>query len=164
MPVLIATVDDPKAIQSCYAALATILPADSIKVLEEQPPPSPSEASNSALKQLAKEVATLIAPKPSQAMRHDALRMALIGGDTFYDQEGEPDPAFRNALGALSKAMRPLFKLDSSPIDRIAVRKKHFDKDGIYLGTRYHPTELGRAVREILSEQGHLPPVQKTTK
>src|SRR6185295_13833355 len=103
---------------------------------------------------LAAKIVDAVRPTAKQPMRKDALGFALLGGDTFWDQQGEADPSMRNALGALSKAMRAVFPFDASPIDRIARRVKQFHKaDGHYLGTKYFRTALGNRVYEILKAE-----------
>jgi hypothetical protein len=68
----------------------------------------------------------------------------------------EDGPALRNGLGALSRALRPFAKYRASPIDIIAERVKHFDKDGVYLGTRYIPNTLGQLVYDYLKSENAL--------
>jgi hypothetical protein len=55
----------------------------------------------------ARAIAKRIRPRPNQVMRQETLEFVLGGGNTWFDQRGEPDPALRNATGALSKALRP---------------------------------------------------------
>ncbi|WOF43182.1 hypothetical protein KNJ79_19000 [Sphingopyxis indica] len=103
-------------------------------------------------------IAKAIKPRPSQPMRREALRMALCNGDTWFDQKGEPDPAMRNATGALSKALRPFAPWEESPLEILCRRQREVvakgPYKGKYQGTRYLPTSLGKRVREILNEWG----------
>lgn len=117
-------------------------------------PASPKEAAE--FEQRAQEIAKAIRPRVSQTVRLEALRLVLLGGDTFYDQQGEADPALRNATGALSKALRK-FSIWDSPLDLLCERRRETVPSGPYKGryqgTRYIPTRLGKRVREILQEQ-----------
>jgi hypothetical protein len=80
------------------------------------------------------------------------LRKLLGGHDTFSDQRGEPDPALRNAMGAISKALKSVFFHDQA-VHRLAVPKKTHFPDGSYRGTVYVPTPLGELVRELLKAE-----------
>jgi hypothetical protein len=155
MSVVMLEIGDPSQLAAVQQAVAHILPPSSIKVFQELPPAAPQTGGN-ALDELATKIATAIRPNARQSMRQEALRAALGGWDTFWDQEGTPDPALRNAFGAISKAMRAVFPHDASPIDRIVIRRKRFDKDGAYLGTSYHQTQLGLRVRDILKAEGSI--------
>lgn len=116
-------------------------------------PPSPEAVSE----ELAQAIAEAIRPTAKQTMRLEALRAALKGYDSFMDQQGSADPAMRNALVALSKALRP-FSIWDSPLDLLATRERRLVKDGPYKGqyesTVYRPTPLGQRVRKILEEKG----------
>lgn len=101
----------------------------------------------------AQAIAQAIRPRSSQPLRQEALRAVLGGHDTYWDQQGAADPTLRNAVGALSKALRP-FSFLPSPLDLLCTRQKHFATQepgkGSYLGTRYVRTLLGTRVRDIL--------------
>lgn len=105
-------------------------------------------------------IAHAIKPRPNQLMRLETLEFVLKGGDTWLDQNGEPDPALRNATGALSKALRPFAPWDDSPLEILCERRRvtiaSGPYKGRYQGTRYVPTRLGGRVREILQELGIL--------
>ncbi|MNY58789.1 hypothetical protein D3C86_1951680 [compost metagenome] len=63
----------------------------------------------------------------------------------------------RNGFGAISKALRPIFPQDASPIDRLARRIKHYEPGTRrYLGTRYQCTPLGKAVKARLIAMGAI--------
>lgn len=115
-----------------------------------------SPAKEAGFEKLAQEIAKTIRPRASQTVRLEVLRLVLFGGDTFYDQKGEADPALRNATGALSKALRK-FSIWDSPLDLLCERRRETVPSGPYKGryqgTRYIPTRLGKRVREILQEQ-----------
>ena len=91
-------------------------------------------------------------------MRLETLEFVLNRGDTWLDQNGEPDPALRNATGALSKALRKFAPYEESPLDILCTRQRHTVPSGPYKGryqgTRYIPTKLGMRVKEILQEWG----------
>jgi hypothetical protein len=105
-------------------------------------------------------IAKAIKPRPNQRMRQETLEFVLGGGDTRIDQQGEPDPALRNATGALSKALRRFAPWDESPLEILCERRRETVPSGPYKGryqgTRYIPTRLGKRVREILQEWGIL--------
>lgn len=120
-------------------------------------PSSPKKALE--FEDFAQRVAKTVAPRANQPMRAETLRLVLGGGDTFWDQKGEPDPALRNATGALSKALRR-FSMWDSPLDLICTRAREVVPNGPYKGkyqgTRYIPTTLGKRVRQILEESGAI--------
>lgn|GEM_PF-6388050 len=105
-------------------------------------------------------IAKAIKPRPNQAMRQETLEFVLGGGNTWLDQQGEPDPALRNATGALSKALRPFAPWEESPLDILCERRRETVPSGPYKGryqgTRYVPTPLGKRVRQLLQEWGVL--------
>lgn len=105
---------------------------------------------------LAEKIADAIEPRPNQPMRREVLRSLFLGHDTWWDQKGEPDPAFRNGTAALSRALRPFFPY-ASPLDGLFTRERTTFKDhpakGLYKGTRYRPTILGAAVGQILKDR-----------
>lgn len=156
MVMVLATLNDTKDLPMMLKALSTFLEPGDIKVLEELTFPVPHPVVDAEFEALAEQIAGAIRPTAKQPMRKEALYMALFGGETLHDQHGESDPSLRNALGALSKALRPIFKFDASPIDNIAQRKKYFGNEGHYLGTKYQPTKLGVRVRDILRAQGAI--------
>lgn len=128
------------------------------QIFAAQPiPPSPKKALE--FEELAQRIAKAIAPRANQPMRAETLRLVLTGGDTFWDQKGESDPALRNATGALSKALRR-FSMWDSPLDLICTRVREVIPNGPfkgkYQGTRYVPTSLGKRVHEILKESGAI--------
>ena len=104
----------------------------------------------------AQAIAKAIQPRQGQDLRRETLQLVLSGSDTFFGQHGEPDPALRNATGALSKALRRFAPYDESPLDILVRRTREVWTDaplkGQYRGTRYTPTNLGVRVREILLE------------
>ncbi len=106
----------------------------------------------------AQAIAKAIRPRPNQAMRRETLEFVLGGGNTWLDQQGEPDPALRNATGALSKALRRFAPWEQSPLEILCDRRRETVPSGPYKGryqgTRYVPTPLGKRVREILQEWG----------
>lgn len=108
----------------------------------------------------AQAIAKTIRPRPNQPMRLETLEFVLNGRDTWFDQSGDPDPALRNATGALSKALRPFAPWSESPLEILCERRRQTIPDGPYKGryqgTRYIPTKLGDRVREILEESGVL--------
>lgn len=126
------------------------------RIFTPQPSPtSPKKAGE--LEATAQAIAKVVRPRANQSMRLEILKLVLKGGDTWFDQNGEPDPGLRNATGALSKALRPFSTWDS-PLDLICTRKREVVHDGAYKGryqgTRYIPTQLGGRVKQILEEQG----------
>lgn len=108
----------------------------------------------------AQAIAKAIKPREGQKMRRETLLLVLSGGDTWFDQGGDPDPALRNATGALSKALRQFEPYTPSPLDILAERQRETFEDGLYKGryrgTRYRPTRLGQRVLEILRSWGSV--------
>lgn len=121
-------------------------------------PPLPSDSKDFENK--AQAIAKSIRPRPGQIMRRETLNTVLSGGDTFWDQDGKPDPALRNATGALSKALRKFAPFAESPLEILCERRREVfpsgSNKGEYKGTRYTVTRLGARVREILAAQGGL--------
>jgi hypothetical protein len=121
-------------------------------------PPSPMREAE--LQQLAHKIALAIAPRPEQQARRAALRLVLEGGNTFASQEGEADPALRNATGAISKSLRRFDPYAASPLDLLCERRREvFSRGpakGNYRGMRYIPTALGQRVLRKLKELGEL--------
>lgn len=109
---------------------------------------------------LAQAIAKIVRPRPNQPMRREALEFVLNGGSTWSDQKGEPDPALRNATGALSKALRRFDRWADSPLEILCERRREVVPSGPYKGqyqgTTYIPNKLGKRVREILQEWGEL--------
>jgi hypothetical protein len=129
------------------------------KIFSPEPVPSlPSD--QEAFETRAWAIAKAIKPRPNQPMRSETLERVLCGGDTWFDQQGEFDPALRNATGALSKALRPFAPWTDSPLEILCERRRETIASGAekgrYQGTRYVPTRLGQRVREILQEWGIL--------
>jgi hypothetical protein len=113
-----------------------------------------------AFEERAQAIARKIKSRQSQKMRQEALRYVFNEENTFWAQHGDPDPALRNATGALSKALRSFAPYHESPLDIICERRREvFDKGplkGTYQGTQYVLTKLGKRVREILKEIGEI--------
>lgn len=142
------------ATSSVLTAVSAFVAPDQIEVFTPKSLPADVPDANTADAALAQQIADTIRPSGKQLMRKKALQMALLGWDTFQDQKGEGDPSLRNTMGALSKALRPFFPHDPSPIERISSRRKIFANEGNYLGTRYAPTTLGMCIRDILQRDG----------
>jgi hypothetical protein len=128
----------------------------SLKMYSSLPkPPLPSDSAD--FENRAQMIAKTIQPRPGQTMRRDALITVLRGSETFWDQSAEPDPALRNATGALSKALRKFAPFAESPLEILCDRRREvFSKGpmkGQYKGTRYVLTRLGNRVKEILIEK-----------
>lgn len=144
------------AVDQILRAITPFVTEDQVELFEPHKFASLTDADDEEFEQTAQKLAKLIRPTARQPMRSEALNAALFGFDTLHDQRGNDDPSLRNALGALSKAMRPMFPNDPSPIDRLATRRKYFRDDGRYLGTIYTPTKLGVRVKEILEAMNAL--------
>ena len=139
---------------------------EAIKTLTRNPkiyasvsvPKLPSNTQEFETRALA--IVEAIKPRPNQPMRKEILEFVLNGNDTWMGQGGEPDPALRNATGALSKALRRFDPWSSSPLEILCERRREMVQagpyKGRYQGTRYIPTKLGRRVRDILVERGVL--------
>ena len=130
-----------------------------LRIFAEKPIPA-SPMHEAQLQQRAHKIALAIAPRPDQHARRDALRLVLEGGNTFTSQEGEADPALRNATGAISKSLRKFDPYAQSPLDLLCERRRIVfargpDK-GTYKGMQYVPTALGRRVLQKLRELGKL--------
>lgn len=128
------------------------------QIFAAQPlPTSPKKALE--FEELAQRIAKAIMPRANQPMRAETLKLVLTGGNTFWEQKGESDPALRNATGALSKALRRFSTWDS-PLDLICTRVREVVPNGAYKGkyqgTRYVPTKLGKRVRQILEQSGAI--------
>jgi hypothetical protein len=141
------------AIKAVLQALTPFVPPNGISLFKAVP--TPDDEDNSALQQLALKVVNLVRPKPNQSMRVKALRALLGGHDTWWNQGGEPDPALRNAIGAISKALKGVFDHDH-PVKRLAVPRKNYFPGGEYKGTTYLVTPLGERVRYLLVAEGVL--------
>ncbi|NJO13872.1 MAG: hypothetical protein HC870_01235 [Rhizobiales bacterium] len=142
----------------CLDAIRKFSPAK-LRIFAEQPVP-PSPMREAELQKLAHKIALAIAPRPEQQARRDALKLVLEGGDTFTSQEGEADPALRNATGAISKSLRRFDPVAQSPLDLLCERRREvFSRGphkGNYKGMRYIPTALGQRVLRKLKELGML--------
>lgn len=146
---------DPSAVPNVLKALAPFVPTSNIQLFTALPLPAEEEKPDATQLALAKQVADLLRPTANQLMRLQALRAIFGGYDTFVDEKGEANPSMRNAIGAASKSLRPLFKYDASPLERLVRRRKHYEAGTTnYLGTRYEMTALGLLVRRILMDEG----------
>jgi hypothetical protein len=138
-------------------AVRPLLRGGSVEVAAADEGPQPGDP---AFEELAAAVAAAIEPKARQPMRTRALKLVLLGKNTFPKDGPTGDASMRNALSALSKALKPLFPEDRSALDRIAVRKRKFSslvKFGtFYSGLDYEPTPLGLRVRDLLREKGAI--------
>jgi len=162
MKLIQITAPDPAA-ASVLAAIAAIVPAENVRVYSEVPPAPPAPPPGPDSKLVA-AIADAVRPGPSHAMRRKALEAALGGYDSYWAGHGEADPAMRNALGWVSKALKAVFPNDASPISRLAQRRKHYAAKamgGGYLGVRYETTALGVAVRDRLTAEGAIFPKAK---
>lgn len=149
MTMLLVEISD-QSLKGALDALAPFVSPENIKLFD--PVPLPAVQDDDELRQLAQSVVAAVRPRPSQPLRKEALRKLLGGHDTFSDQRAEPDPALRNAMGAISKALKSVFFHDQA-VHRLAVpRKTHF-ADGSYRGTVYDLTPLGELVRELLKAE-----------
>jgi hypothetical protein len=139
-------------------AVRRFMPAN-LRIFTTQPIPH-SPMREAELQQLAHKIALAIAPRPEQRARREALRLILEGGDTFLSQQGGPDPALRNATGAISKSLRRFDPYAASPLDLLCERRREVyvrgPGKGNYKGMRYIPTALGRRVLQKLRELGKL--------
>ncbi|MEZ5742299.1 MAG: hypothetical protein R3D89_00875 [Sphingomonadaceae bacterium] len=145
------------------AALDALRPFGVLRPKVFQPMPLPlSPVSEAEFERKAQTIATEIAPRPHHIGRADAIRLVLGGGDTFTAQQGEANPAIRNAIGSLSKVLRRFDRFAESPLEIICDRKREvFAKgdahgEGQYKGIRYVPNRLGERVLQILEERGAL--------
>lgn len=113
-----------------------------------------------AFEERAQAIAGAIKPRPNQKMRLEALRYVFNESNTFWAQQGEPDPALRNATGALSKALRRFAPYYDSPMEIICERRREIHSGGplkgTYQGIQYVLTKLGKRVRDILKEWGEI--------
>jgi hypothetical protein len=146
LALLLAEIPD-QSVKCALDALSPFVPPESIKLFAALP--LPPAQNDDELKELAKTVVAAVRPKPTQPLRKEALQKLLRGHDTFFDQQGEPDPALRNAMGAISKALKSVFFHDQA-VQRLAVPKKTHFSDGKYRGTVYVVTPLGALVRDLL--------------
>jgi hypothetical protein len=149
MTTLLAEIPD-QSVKGVLDALAPFVAPQSIKLYASVPLPPVQD--DDELTELAKTVVAAVRPKPTQPLRKEALRKLLSGHDTFSDQQGEPDPALRNAMGAISKALKSVFFHDQA-VHRLAVPKKTHFPDGKYRGTVYVVTPLGAIVRDLLKAE-----------
>lgn len=135
-------------------ALAPFVPPNDIQLFQAVELPQEEEMT-SEFEELAKKAADAVRPKPTQPIRKEILSKMLNGHDTFVNQGGDPDPALRNGVGAISKALKSVFPHDQA-VRRLAIPKKTFFEDGTYKGTVYLLTPLGKRVREILTDEGAI--------
>ncbi|MBY5517840.1 hypothetical protein [Rhizobium leguminosarum] len=143
----------PSSLAAVLKAIEAVVPSSQIEVYE--PAPIPKAPTDDGLDELAKKVVVAIRPKPTQPMRREALQKLARGHDTFFDQGGVPDAALRNAMGAISKALRSVFEHDQA-IRRLAIPRKTFMADKSYQGTVYDVTPLGARVFELLKAEGSI--------
>ncbi|MBY5798973.1 hypothetical protein [Rhizobium leguminosarum] len=148
MPTLIAEISD-QYLNGALEALAPFVAPENIKLYNAIPLPSDQD---DEFAKLAPQVVDAVRPQPTQPLRKEALLKLLNGHDTFSDQGGEPDPALRNAMGAISKALRSVFAHDHA-MRRLAIPKKTYFPDGTYRGTVYVVTPLGARVRDLLKAE-----------
>jgi hypothetical protein len=149
MTILLAEIPD-QSVKGVLDALAPFVAPESIKLFN--PVPLPVVQNDDELTELAKAVVAAVRPKPTQPLRKEALQKLLSGHDTFSDQGGQPDPTLRNAMGAISKALKSVF-VHSHAVRRLAVPKKKHFADGTYRGTVYDLTPLGELVRDLLKAE-----------
>jgi hypothetical protein len=155
MKMLQITFPDP-ALAAVLHALEPLAPASAMQLFTLEALPALLAAADTDAP-LIDKIVEAIKPQAHHAMRREALEAALGGYDSFLDQHGEADPSMRNALGSLSKALRPVFPHDASPLDRLVRRTKHYGPGGGgYLGTRYALRPLGLKVRDRLIADGHI--------
>lgn len=123
------------------------------KAPEVLAPYSPTPAPK---KSKARQVAEIIAPRPSQTMRREALKNILIHYDSFLDTQGEGDPGMRVAFSHISRALKPIWH-GSNGIDMLVNRQRDYDpSSGQYRGTIYSPTPFGEEVLAELKAMGAL--------
>ena len=149
MPTLIAEISD-HSLKGALKALAPFVAPEHLKLFN--PIALPNDQSDDEINQLAQKVVEAVRPKPTQPLRKEALQKLLSGHDTFTNQGGEADPALRNAMGAISKALRSVFAHDHA-MRRLAIPKKAHFPDGAYRGTVYILTPLGARVRDLLEAE-----------
>lgn len=113
------------------------------------PPPAPKKSK-------ARQVAEMIAPRPTQTMRREALKNILIHYDSFLDTQGEGDPGMRVAFSHISRALKPFWG-GTNGIDMLANRRREYESSsGAYRGTIYTPTPFGEEVLAELKAMGAL--------
>lgn len=145
---------EPAAVPHVLKAVAPFVTPENIQLFSSVEPPKP-EGPDPGQLALAKQIADLLRPTGNQSMRLAALGAIFGGYDTFFDEHGEANPSMRNAIGAASKSLRPLFKYEDSPLERLVRRRKHYEPGTTnYLGTRYELTALGLLVRKVLMDEG----------
>lgn len=151
--ILLAIKVVPSNLTAVLKAIEALVPSQNIELYE--PAAIPKPPTDDGLDELAKKVVTAVRPKPTQPMRREALQKLARGHDTFFDQGGEPDAALRNAMGAISKALRSVFGHDQA-IRRLAIPRKTFMADKSYQGTVYDVTPLGARVFALLKAEGSI--------
>ena len=149
MPTLIAEIPE-QSLEGALNALATFVTPQGIKLYSAVP--LPAGDNDVELTKLAQKVVEAIRPQPTQPLRKEALQKLMSGHDTFSNQGGEPDAALRNAMGAISKALKSVFPHDQA-VRRLAVPKKTHFPNGAYRGTVYVLTPLGARVRDLLKAE-----------
>ena len=138
-------------------ALDSIRPfaAGKPQLLEARPLPA-SPVAAAELEARAQDIAKWIKPREIDSVAAETIRFVLTGSDTFFDLQCDPDPALRNATGALSKKLRRFARFSDSPLEILCERRREVfpsgPSKGLYRGTRYYPTKLGARVYEILKE------------
>ena len=140
----------PAIIVAAQPAIVVVATHESLKLFKSVA--LPIDQGEDELTKLAQKVVEAVRPKPTQPLRKEALRKLLSGHDTFANQGGEADPALRNAMGAISKALKSVFAHDHA-MRRLAVPKKTHFPDGSYRGTIYSITPLGARVRDLLKAE-----------
>lgn len=144
---------DASHVAALVAAISHLVPEHQIGLYEQVALPAQPPADE--VDELAHRIAVAIRPIPAKPMRREALQKLFNRHDTFWDQQGEPDPSLRNAMGSISKDLKSIFAHDK-PIQRLAIPRKTRMDDGSYQGTVYEITSLGARVYEILKTEGYL--------
>ena len=103
MATLIAEIPD-HSLKGALEALSPYVKPENLKLFS--PIAVPKDQGDDELAKLAQKVVDAVRPKPSQPLRREALQKLLSGHDTFSNQTGQADPALRNAMGAISKALK----------------------------------------------------------
>jgi hypothetical protein len=150
MPIIVAQIADIN-VAPAMAAIAPYSLSGNVKAYAEIPVKPQSVDAD----ELANKVVAAVRPKSNQTMRKEALRKLLSGHDTWLDQQGEPDPALRNAMGAISKSLKSVFPAGDG-MRRLAKPQKTWFDDGRYRGTSYAITPLGERVRNLLKAEGSI--------
>ena len=152
MATLIAEIPD-HSLKGALEALSPYVKPENLKLFS--PIAVPKDQGDDELAKLAQKVVDAVRPKPRQPLRREALQKLLSGHDTFSNQTGQADPALRNAMGAISKALKTVFAHDQA-VRRLAIPKKTHFPDGAYRGTVYILTPLGARVRDLLKAENAI--------